>query len=144
MMKCVLALAVLLHFCSSFTLNRDLNREIIHDLDRLRKLYSHNKVTLTSPDRTGPALYSRNRKNASSCVHKFVRKLVHLLNNVTVDDDNKTIIDGLKLNLEKMDPGPNGTNQQVSEVVCRMNNSTTAPFNLYHTFFMQLNKSKKR
>ena len=41
---------------------------------------------------------------------------MHLLNNATVDDDNKAIIDGLKLNLNKMDPGPNGTNQQVSEV----------------------------
>lgn len=48
MMKCVLAFVVLLHFCSSFTLNRDLNREILQGLDILRKLYSHNKVNLTS------------------------------------------------------------------------------------------------
>lgn len=40
---------------------------------------------------------------------------MHLLNNVTVDDEDKAVINGLRSNLHRMDLGPNRTNPPVSE-----------------------------
>lgn len=48
-------------------------------------------------------------------MHIYVGELMHLLNNVTVDDEGKAVIDGLRLNLNSMDLGPNRTNPLVSE-----------------------------
>ncbi|KAF1384463.1 hypothetical protein PFLUV_G00120500 [Perca fluviatilis] len=139
MMKFVLALVVLLHFCSSYEVKPALNGEMISRLEKLNILYKGKKVHIPLP----MVRLSKidDHKNASSCVSVFATKLKHLLNNMTVPKQNETILVELKANLKAL-PHPQ-TDHKCPMVLSNTHSPGKYPFKSYINFLMTLN-SKKR
>ncbi|KAA8589124.1 hypothetical protein FQN60_010469 [Etheostoma spectabile] len=138
MMKSVFSLLVLLHCCSTYNVNPSLNGEIIRGLEALNKLYTDKKVNITPPVVHGPKMVTST--HPSFCVSAFAAELKHLLHNVTILKENKTVLENLEGNLRYLDRHlQNNPKCQMAPV----QKAGKKPFQPYINFFRQLNYSKK-
>ncbi|XP_077465918.1 uncharacterized protein LOC144082553 [Stigmatopora argus] len=138
-MRCMFALALVLHFCScaGSRINFNLNVEMIERLDMLTKLYRGKQLNFTSPDTVKiPSIEMHN--NVLFCMDVFKRELRLLLNTVSVKsvkNESAHIVTELKANLDQMK-----TNVPQKEK-CKMENGkgSLSPFKPYVTFLKKLN-----
>ncbi|KAM9833629.1 uncharacterized protein ACBT44_007300 [Syngnathus typhle] len=133
MMKCMFALVLLLHFC--YSVNFNLNSEMIARLDKLNELYRKKELQITSPDAVRAPSAGMDR-NAAFCVDVFNHELGLLLANVSVHHKNEYILTELQALREKLRPRLPQTDRQ-----CKMlpNTRSVTPFKPYSRFLRKLN-----